>query len=173
MNNEELKKIVTYLVKQGLDTIENNTDENQAVIDYVSIFSKDDNEFKNLELVAETMGVQVDKENIKTGKTYLLNEPIETPAGNLKLVKIRIPDATRPQRGAPDFKIQNYQQFKEKYLQSSGNFTLMTRKDYEMIEIKGVDVLVYVPSKTLGERMYGLKNTSHNTEYEEKMKFVL
>ena len=153
MNNEELKKIVTYLVKQGLDTIENNTDENQAVIDYVSIFSKDDNEFKNLELVAETMGVQVDKENIKTGKTYLLNEPIETPAGNLKLVKIRIPDATRPQRGAPDFKIQNYQQFKEKYLQSSGNFTLMTRKDYEMIEIKGVDVLVYIPNKTLGERM--------------------
>jgi hypothetical protein len=153
MKIEELKKIVTYLVKQGLDAIKNNTDENQAIIDYVSIFSKDDDEFKNLELVAETMGVQVDKENIKTGKTYLLNEPIKTAAGELKLLKIRIPDATRPQRGAPDFKIPDYVLFKEKYLQTSGNFTLMTRKDYEMIEIKGVDVLVYVPSKTLSERM--------------------
>lgn len=153
MKNEGLEKIITYLVRQGLDTIKNNTDEDQVAIDYVSIFSKDDDEFKNLELVAETMGVQVDKENIKTGKTFLLDKSIETSAGELKLVKIRIPDATRTQRGAPDFKIPNYMQFKEKYLQTSGNFTLMTRKDYEMIEIKGVDVLVYVPSKTLSERM--------------------
>ena len=113
----------------------------------------DKNEFKNLELVAETMGKEVDKETAKTGKTFLLNEPLDTSAGILSLIKIRNPDATRPQRGAPDFKIQNYQQFKDKYLQSSGNFTLMTRKDYEMIEIKGVDVLVYLPDKTLGERM--------------------
>lgn len=152
MNKNEFEKIANYIIEQGLLTLK-NADENNAVIDYVAIFSKDENEFKNLELVAETLGEEVDKENVKTGRAFLLNEPLKTSAGNLSLIKVRIPDATRPQRGAPDFKIQNYQQFKEKNLQSSGNFTLMTRKDYEMIEIKGVDVLVYVPSKTLSERM--------------------
>ena len=152
MDKNEFEKIANYIIEQGLSTLK-NADENNAVIDYVAIFSKDENEFKNLELVAETLGEEVDKENAKTGRAFLLNEPLKTSAGNLSLIKVRIPDATRPQRGAPDFKIQNYQQFKEKNLQSSGNFTLMTRKDYEMIEIKGVDVLVYVPSKTLSERM--------------------
>jgi len=153
MNKNELEKIVIYLVEQGISTIKRFTDEENPVIDYVAIFSKDEDEFKNLELVAETMGKEVDKVTIRTGKTFLLNQPLNTSAGILSLVKIRKPDDTRPQRGAPDFKIQNYQQFKEKYLGSNGNFTLMPKKDYEMIEIKGVDVLVYIPDKTLGERM--------------------
>lgn len=153
MNEIEFNKIVSYLIGQGLDTLKNNTDENQAVVDYVAIFSKNDEEYKNLEQIAQTLGVQVDNENIKTGKTFLLNNPIETLAGELKFIKIRLLDATRPQRGAPDFKIPNYERFKERYLQTSGNFTLMIRKNYEMIEIKGVDVLVYIPSNTFSERL--------------------
>jgi len=152
MNKNELGEIVNYIIERGLLALK-DTDKKNAVVDYVAIFSRDENEFKNLELVAETMGKEVDKETAKTGRTFLLNEPLNTSAGILSLIKVRKPDATRPQRGAPDFKIQNYQQFRDKYLQSSGNFTLMTRKDYEMIEIKGVDVLVYIPDKTLGERM--------------------
>ena len=104
-------------------------------------------------LVAETLGEEIDKETAKTGRTFLLNEAMETSAGKLSLIKVRLPDPARPQRGAPDFKITNYEQFKEIYLQSSGNFTLMIRKDYEMIEIKGIDVLIYIPSKTVSERM--------------------
>ncbi|MDP3093655.1 MAG: hypothetical protein Q8N16_02720 [bacterium] len=157
MNKSELEKIVCYLVEQGLSAIKNNTDEKEAVIDYVAIFSKDENEYKDLELAAESIGEEVDKETIRTGRTFLLKEPIKTPAGILSLIKIRKPDATRPQRGAPDFKIKDYQQFKEKYLRSSGNFTLILKKDYEMIEIKGVDALVYIPDRTLGERMEGIK----------------
>lgn len=149
-----MEKILNYIIAQGLLVLK-QTDEKNAVVDYAAIFSKDEDEFKNLELVAEAMGVEVDKETVKTGRTFLLKQPLDTPAGKLSLIKIRKPDATRSQRGAPDFKIQNYQQFKDKYLQSSGNFTLMTRKDYEMIEIKGIDVLVYIPNKTLGERMAG------------------
>jgi hypothetical protein len=157
MNKRELEKIVYYLVEQGLSAIKDNTDEKEAVIDYVAIFSKDENEYRDLEFVAESMGEEVDKETVRTGRTFLLKEPMKTPAGILSLIKIRKPDATRPQRGAPDFKIRDYQQFKDKYLRRSGNFTLMLKKDYEMIEIKGVDVLVYIPDKTLGERMEGAK----------------
>lgn len=138
-----------------MSAIRDNTGEKEIVIDYVAIFSKDKNEFKNLERIAVNMGKEVDKETSITGRTFLSNKPLNTVAGTLSLVKIRKPDTTRPQRGAPDFKIQNYQQFKNKYLQSGGNFTLMTRKDYEMVEIKGEDVLVYIPNKTLSDKMSG------------------
>jgi len=152
MDKKEFEKLVNYIAKQGLAVFE-NTDEKNPEIDYLAIFSKDDDEYKELEKIAETLGEEMDKENHKTGRTFLLNESMKTIAGDLTSVKVRLPDATRPQRGAPDFKVQNYSQFKEKHLQSSGNFTLMVRKDYEMIEIKGVDVLVYIPNKTLGERI--------------------
>lgn len=152
MNKNEFEKLVNYIANQGLAVFE-NIDEKNPEIDYLAIFSKDGNEYKELEKIAKSLGEEMDKENHKTGRTFLLNEPMETPAGILTSVKVRLPDATRPQRGAPDFRVKNYQQFKDKYLQSSGNFTLMVRKDYEMIEIKGVDVLVYVPSQTLNERI--------------------
>jgi hypothetical protein len=43
--------------------------------------------------------------------------------------------------------------FKNKWLGSSGDFTLMPRHDYEMIEVKGEDVLVYLPSVGGEERV--------------------
>jgi hypothetical protein len=153
MNIDELEKIIFYLVKQGLATLERFTDEKNGALDYVAIFAKDENEFNDLLMIAETVGQEVDKETAKTGRTFLLNKPLDTTAGVLSLIKIRKPDDTRLQRGAPDFKIPDYQQFKDKYLKSDGNFTLMLKNDYEMIEIKGPDVLVYIPDKTLSERM--------------------
>ena len=153
MNSQELERIINYIIKQGIDTIKNNTDEENFIIDYVAVFAKNKNEFDFLDSVAKSMGDEVDKETAKTGHTYLLHEPIKTAAGLLKLIKIRFPDPTRPQRGAPDFKIKNYQEFKNKYIKKSGNFTLMLKEVYEMIEIKGVDVLVYIPDNALGERL--------------------
>lgn len=153
MDKNEFEKIINYIVEQGLSTIKNNTNRKEAVIDYVSIFSKDKKEFRNLEFIVKSIGCEVDKETMKTGRTYLLNKPLKTSAGALRLIKVRKPDPVRLQRGAPDFKIQDYQKFKDEYLQRSGNFTLMVRKDYEMIEIKGVDVLVYIPDNTLSERL--------------------
>lgn len=111
---------------------------------------KDEQEFKNLEQLVRPLGRKVDKQTSKTGVSFLLNQPIKTPAGLLKLLKIRKPDPTRPQRGAPDFRVKDYQHFKDKYLQKSGNFTLMVRKDLEMIELKGIDVLVYFPNNPVG-----------------------
>lgn len=153
MSRKELEKVINYIVKQGLFALKSNANERNVLVNYVAIFSKNKNEYQNIKSILEGLGKEVDRENAKTGRTFLLSESIRTPAGDLRLVKIRKPDATRPQRGAPDFKIQNYQKFKKNNLQSSGNFTLMTRKDYEMIELKGIDVLVYIPSQTLSRRL--------------------
>jgi len=148
-----IETIVNYIINQGINAIQRFTSEKDFFIDYVAIFSKDEKEYKNLERIVEEIGIQVQTGTAKTGKTIKLNKPIKTESGILEYIKIRKPDDTRPQRGAPDFQIQNYNKFKEKYLGSNGNFTLMPRKSYEMIEIKGVDVLVYIPSKTINQRL--------------------
>lgn len=153
MNHHRLNTIVQYLVERGLETIKTNAEETPAVIDYVSIFAKNKDEFDALDTVAKSLGTEVDKETTVTGHTYALTTPVKTAAGPLTLIKIRFPDPTRPQRGAPDFKIPKYQKFKNKYIRKSGNFTLMLREQYEMIEIKGVDVLVYIPDKPLSARL--------------------
>lgn len=150
---QELEQIIEYLVSQGVLALEENTDERDFSIDYVAVFARDDDEFNDLILQIESFGTEVDKEMSATGVTFKLDKSLETSAGKLDLIKIRKPDKTRPQRGAPDFKVNRYDEFKENYLQTSGNFTLMVREDYEMIELKGEDVLVYIPNKALSERM--------------------
>lgn len=152
MTKQELEKIVTYIVDQGLLAIKENTNEKYLPIDYIGIFCQNDEEFIEMDNLVKTLGVLGDKTATGTGNTYLLNEPINTNAGLLKVLKVRKSDATRPQRGAPDFRVNNYQSFKEKYLSRGHNFSLITREVYELIELKGIDVLVYFPSKHFDER---------------------
>lgn len=154
MTKQDLEKIVNYIVNQGLQAIRENTDEKDLPIDYMGIFSKDDTEFTEMERLVCTLGKPGDKAATESGSTYLLNEPLNTPAGPLKVLKVRKPDPTRPQRGATDFRVNDYLSFKEKYLSSclNSNFSLMIRKEYEMLELKGVDVLMYFPSKSFDER---------------------
>lgn len=90
------------------------------------------------------LGEEVDAAMQKTGRTFKLHQPIDTKEGSVTFLKIRKPDPTRPQRGAPDFVIKGYEAFKEKYLRTSGDFTLMYHVNSEMIELKGVDALVYI-----------------------------
>lgn len=152
MTKKDLENIIVYLVNQALEAIEKNTQERNLPVDYVAIFSKNKKEFENLTQVALSLGHEIEKQSLKTGLTILLNQPIQTPAGPLRLIKIRKPDPTRPQRGAPDFRVPDYKKFKDSYLYTSSNFALIIRKDYDMIELKGVDVLVYFPSEPLGDK---------------------
>lgn len=153
MNREKLQEIVNYIASQGLKAIKDNTDNEPSDLDYLAIFSKAENEYKDLDSFLDPLGQEIDKEVSKTGRTFKLFEPLMTPVGLINLLKVRRPDPTRPQRGAPDFRVPNYNQFKEKYLINGGNMTLMIRSAYEMIEIKGADVLVYIPNHPLSERL--------------------
>ncbi|MFA5022297.1 MAG: hypothetical protein WC508_04430 [Patescibacteria group bacterium] len=154
MTQQDLEKIVNYIVDQALQAIRGNTDEKDLPVDYMGIFSKDDAEFADLERLISTLGKPGDKTATQSGSTFLLNKPIHTSAGPLKVLKARKPDPTRPQRGAPDFRVSDYAAFKEKYFLSghNSNFSLMIRKQYEMLELKGTDVLIYFPSKSFDER---------------------
>ena len=152
MTKTDLEEIVNYVVNQGIQAIRANTDEIALPLDYMGIFTKNYAEFTEIDSLLKTLGTPGDKTATSTGATYLLSEPIKTPAGPLKVLKVRNPDPTRPQRGAPDFRVDDYAAFKDKYLSRGNDFSLIVRPEYEMMELKGIDVLAYFPSRSFDER---------------------
>ncbi|MBI5635563.1 hypothetical protein HY993_01220 [Candidatus Micrarchaeota archaeon] len=78
-------------------------------------------------------------------------------SGPFKILKIRKPDKTRPERGDADFNIANYEDFKKKYLPLEG-FKLIVREDHKMIELteEGADVRVYFSNPHI-DKVLGIK----------------
>lgn len=163
MHIKTVEQLAQYITDQGIIAVREYTNLKDVVIDYLAIFAKDNEEYTVLNQTAAVHGKVVDKAMSHTGNTYYLTKPVQTKAGMLQILKIRKPDKTRPQRGAPDFQVENYTFFKENHLYTSGNFTLMVRKDYEMIELKGEDVLVYFPSRTFEQRNAISNQTTRET----------
>lgn len=151
MDNNPVVKIILELVQLADVVIKKHIDE-ELVLDYVDIFPKSENEKVELSKEINKLGKQISA--TKTGPIYLLDKPIQTNYGILRLARVRIYDSQKTQRGAPDFKVKDYAKFKEKY---SGKeyFHLIDRKEYEMLEldIKNSNVLIYFPNETLSESL--------------------
>lgn len=79
--------------------------------------------------------------------------PLTTVAGNLKILKIRMPFANRPERGDADFTVHNFENFKKTYLSRPG-FNLITKPSFEMVELLDpkFDVLAYFSHPPLDEQ---------------------
>ncbi|NTW75876.1 MAG: hypothetical protein HGB34_03160 [Candidatus Moranbacteria bacterium] len=71
-------------------------------------------------------------------------QPMPTVAGPLRVLKIRIPDETRTERGDADFTVPDYPAFRKAVIGTPG-FTHIPRADCEMIELMepGADVRAY------------------------------
>lgn len=137
----EFNKVINYIVNSCVKLKDKYIKE-EMDIDYVCIFSQSQEEYDQFIKFASELGEIVDE--TKTGPVFKFNSPPQTIAGKPKLLKIRIPDPTRPQRGDVDFN-SNYEQFKNKYLDNR-RFKLVKSWDgYEMIELRddNFDVLVY------------------------------
>ncbi|HVX90099.1 MAG TPA: hypothetical protein VHC20_00360 [Candidatus Paceibacterota bacterium] len=148
MNQREVEQLVDYIAEHGAKALTEKTN-SPAALDYVAVFSKNSAEFEELLACAKTLGEEVDSLTQKTGHTFKLRAPMHTLVGDLSLLKVRRPDITRPQRGAPDFVVPDYEGFKKTYLPTSGDFTLMFHPHAEMVELKGDDVLVYIKERHL------------------------
>ena len=148
-----LQEIISYIVDNTVKLKDKHTEEKSAPIDWVAVFSQNAPEYESFLKETKSMGKIVEK--TPTGPIFKLDSPIKTKAGELFIIKIRKPDKTRPQKGDADFRIDNYKEFKEKYF-SDKHFSLIERKDYQMLELKDsdFDVLVYFSnppiSKVLG-----------------------
>lgn len=152
MTMEEFNQIINYIVAECIKLKNEYALEKNLEIDYICIFSHNQEEYSKLIKHASNVGKVVDQTN--TGPLFKFHTPLKTASGNAKVLKIRIPDETRPERGDVDFST-NYEEFKKEYL-SKPNFSLIKREKFEMIELKDekYDVLVYFssipPSKLIG-----------------------
>ncbi len=154
MEIEELKHFVQEIVAKA-DILKNqHTNEKKAPVNYACIFCQSNEQYNNLIAIVEKIGKIVKETH--AGPVFHI-EPINTTAGKLQLLKIRKPDASRPELGDADFTVSNYHEFKTKYLSQNG-FSLIVRKDIEMIELVDpkFDVRVYFSNPPLGKQL-GIK----------------
>jgi hypothetical protein len=135
MTNFDLKKIIQYIVEDSVKLKNTYTDEISAKVEFCDIFSKDEDEFRQLAEIINRTGKIVC--TTPTGNIYKLRKPIETTAGKLYLVKIRKSDSSLSIRGDADFNI-NYEKFKQRY-GSNQNFELIVREKFEMLRLSDSD----------------------------------
>jgi len=147
MNTEDLKNKVKSIVEKGTALKNKHTTYKNAPVNYACIFSQSKKEYEELLEVATKIGAVV--KETSTGILFQI-EPLKTISGVLKLLKIRIPDSTRPELGDADFTISNFSDFEKRYL-SKKNFKLIKRQDSVMIELmdSNFDVRVYFSNPPL------------------------
>jgi hypothetical protein len=131
MTKEELRELAKDIVKQACELKDKHTNQKDAPVHYCCIFSQSEKEYKELLEVANKNGKVI--EETLMGPLFQI-EPFVTVSGLLRILKIRRPDPTRPERGDADFAVKDYDEFKEKYLSESG-FNVIERDTFEMIEI--------------------------------------
>lgn len=129
-----IEKIIKYIIPKTLELNKLYLTNEQIYINYCAIFCQSEEEFDALNTEAKQLGIVI--EDTPTGPLYKFIKPLKTLAGSLWLLKVRKPDVTRPQRGDADFTLKDYLSFKNEHLTDSQHFSLIKRKDFEMIELK-------------------------------------
>lgn len=146
MNIEDLKNIIKDIIAQA-DDLKKTIVTCPAPVNYACIFCQSEDEYSSFLDMAKQMGKVI--QDTKAGPVFQI-ESLPTVAGNLRLLKIRKPDPTRPERGDADFTLSNYDEFKKEHINQKG-FKLIDKGNFEMIEYKAPDsnVLVYFSNPTL------------------------
>lgn len=151
MKSSELITKIQSIVSLATELKNKYTVELEAPVNYACIFSQGALEFEELKKLALALGKVV--EETKSGPLHLLSKPIPTVSGDLRILKIRHPDATRPELGDADFTVSNYLKFKQNYITNT-HFKLIPRVGWEMIELmeKGAKVRAYFSSEPVGKK---------------------
>ncbi len=135
MNDKEtannLQTLLKEIVEQAQRLKDKHTNEINAKVNYAAIFTQSQKEYDLFILSANKIGKII--KDTPTGPLFNISS-LDTKAGKLKLVKIRLPDKTRQERGDADFTVSNYPAFKKDSLTKPG-FKLIVRDKSEMIEL--------------------------------------
>lgn len=148
-----MKNLIKKIVEDAKILKDKYIDQKDIPVNYACIFCQSEKEQTDFLLEAHELGTIIQE----TPSGPLFKISLETIAGNLQLLKIRKPDATRPERGDADFSVSNYPAFKETYLNQPG-FSLIQKENFEMIELyeKGNNIRVYFSYPPLDKQL-GLK----------------
>lgn len=141
MAQSTLESTVAEIVSQADRLRLRHVPEYPVHVSYCAIFCQNEDQFNALNGAAIAAGSLA--ETTPTGPVYIV-APMQTAAGPLRIVKIRKPDPTRPERGDADFALKDYDSFKTANLARPG-FKLIKREHFEMLELvdSAFDVRVY------------------------------
>ena len=150
----DLITIVNYIVRRSNQLKNKLTGIQDAPVEFVCIFCQNEEEYGEFTNSCQKLGKIV--QDTPSGFTYLLEKPIKTEAGFLKLLKIRKPDPERKERGDADFNT-DYKELKKKY-QNSPKFELVKRDTFEMLRLSDPksDVMACFSSSPLSKDL-GIK----------------
>lgn len=131
MESANIEHLIQEIVKEANELKNLHTNEKNARVNYACIFAQNQIEFDKFLKDAEQIGNVI--KQTETGPLFEI-KPLNTISGTLRLLKIRMPDKTRTEKGDADFTISNYNEFKKNHLSKHG-FKLIQRTNYEMIEL--------------------------------------
>lgn len=122
--------------------------EEQPPVNTLKIFAHYENEYIFLKEWANSIGKNEDSDS--TTSYYV--RPFEPTAINndpIEYIGIRVPDPYRAQVGCGDYVVENYDEFKDKYLNTSVYIREVAHHKYEMLELfhPDIDVLGYIVKK--------------------------
>ena len=151
MESEDLKILVQSIVEKVTTLKNKHIEYRNTPVNYACIFSQSKEEYEELLEVTRKIGKVI--QETPSGLLFQI-EPLETVSGVLKLLKIRIYDPTRPERGDADFTISNFPEFEKKYLSKQG-FKIMKKPDFYMIELidSEFDVRAYFSNPPLDKQL--------------------
>jgi hypothetical protein len=148
MDTKNLKTKVQYIVEKATNLKNKHIDDKNAPVNYACIFAQSKAEYRELLDASNKLGKVL--EEMPGGVLFQIS-PLETVSGPLQILKIRVPDVTRPELGDADFTIPNYLALKKKYLGKPGWSLIRKREDFEMLELidPKFDVRVYFSNPPL------------------------
>ena len=149
MNPEEFKTLIQLIVAEASKLRDARTTEHGAPVNYACVFSQSEQGYESLLTAVRQLGNAV--QETAMGPVFYI-EPLNTVAGNLRLVKIRKPDPKRTERGDADFTVADYPTFRKTYFSKPG-FRIIERPNMEMIELAdpAFNVLAYFSNPPLGK----------------------
>lgn len=128
---KNLLTTINYIVSQSTELKNKFTNVSSVPVEFSCVFCQSKEEYKRLTNEIKILGKII--ERTQSGFTYLLDKPIQTIAGPLRLVKIRKPDIQRIEKGDADFNT-DYKIFKDTY-QNNPRFELVKRETFEMLRL--------------------------------------
>lgn len=152
MTPAALLELVQDIVQRSLQLVRLRGIAADVRTNYACIFAQSDDERAAMLAAAAQIGRVIVE--TPSGPIFVFNEPLATAAGNLRLLKIRRPDAARPERGDADFTIADYAALKAREAGDAA-FTTVTRPECEMLELvdKGLNIRAYFSDKPLDEEL--------------------
>ncbi|MFT4250781.1 MAG: hypothetical protein ACMXYD_05460 [Candidatus Woesearchaeota archaeon] len=135
MESEDLNELVKRVVEKATALKNKHIEYRNTPVNYACIFSQSKEEYEELLEATRKIGTVI--QETPSGLLFQI-EPLETVSGVLKLVKIRMYDPTRPERGDADFTISNFSEFEKKYLSKPG-FKIMKKPNLYMLELVDYD----------------------------------